>query len=78
MRRFLSIYDRITDNLIEAVELNAPQDVLRSILNPTDEDIQMYKLYTIRPPQLELFMGLVPYLSKYNLEKVEIFYECFT
>jgi len=77
VKRVISVYDKVKDNLIEEVEIDIPVDVLRKILNVGSDDFNVFKVYPITEDLLEKFIAIVPDLSKLSFDKVDLFYECF-
>jgi hypothetical protein len=77
VKRVISVYDKVKDNLIEEIEIDIPVDVLREILNVESDDFNVFKIYPITDAQLRKFIEMVPKLSKWSSDKVDLFYECF-
>ena len=77
VKRVVSFYDKVKDNLIEEIEIGLPVDVLSEILNVTTDDLNVFKVYPITDAILKKLVGIIPDLSKLSLDKVDLFYECF-
>lgn len=76
--RELGVYQRNGEKFITSIPLDINKLELIRILKvdiKTDPDV--LKIYGIDNKRYFEFSKLVPNLLKYNLEDVEIFYECF-
>ncbi|MEC4003198.1 hypothetical protein OX283_000895 [Flavobacterium sp. SUN052] len=76
--REIAVYSRVNDNHIESYEIDLSVDELITILNvDIDKDPNVYMIYEINETQYSLFLNLIPSLKVFDLENVELFYECF-
>lgn len=78
VRRVISAYSTINDKLLEEFEINnIPIIELRKILNVEDDDLEVYKVYSISSELLLKFISFIPELSDINLNDVALYIESF-
>jgi len=78
VKRVISCYSTINDELIDEINIdNIPVAELRNILNVDNDDLEVYKIYSISKDQLSKLIHFVPELSTIKLKNIELFVECF-
>ena len=78
VKRYISVYEKIGEGLIEEIEINIDLDILRKILNVCEEDLDVFKTYPINENQFQSFCQVIPNLSVVEFDKFDLFYECFS
>ena len=78
VKRFISVYEKKGEKLIEEIEINMNLDTLRKILNLFEEDLDVLKTYSINESQFKNFCQVIPKLSVVEFDKFDLFYECFS
>jgi uncharacterized protein YutE (UPF0331/DUF86 family) len=78
VKRVICSYSTVNDKLIDEINIdNIPVAELRNILNVDNDDLEVYKVYSISKEQLSKLTYFVPELSRVSLKDIELFAECF-
>jgi len=76
--RMISVYEKIGDKLIVEINIdNISIIALKHIISYDVDDPNLYKLYKITAAYYNKLVKLVPELSKFDLDTVEMFLECY-
>lgn len=78
VKRVICTYSTINDELIDEFSIeNIPVIELRNILKVDNDDIEVYKVYSVSKEQLLKLINFVPELQKIELKDIEVYAECY-
>lgn len=79
IERFIAVYDKDNDSLLEDIKIDLATDVLIDLLNiDRNDDPDAYKVYHLTEAQFGNFKSMIPALEDVVFDQVEIYLECFS
>lgn len=78
IQREIVIYEKNGEALIEEININLTTEYLIKLFHvDVEEDPKVYLCYLINESHLLKLKTIIPELSKYDLNEVEMYVECF-
>ena len=79
VERFIAVYDKDDDSLLDDIKVELPTPELLDILNiDAEDDPDVYKTYQITEPQFMRLKALLPDLQNVDFNAVHMNLECFS
>jgi len=78
VKRVISAYEKNGSKLLSEFSIDSlPLKRIKEIVAPNKGDLGLYQVYPIGETELKALVVLCPEMKKFDLSKVDLYYECF-
>ena len=79
IERFIAVYDKENDAMLEDIKIDFSTEVLIDLLNiDKNDDPDAHKVYRLTEAQFVKFKSLLPALEQVVFDQVDVYLECFS